>query len=95
MIIRVVKLYFASEHIEAFKQVFEESSPVIHTFDGCSHVALWQDIHDPCRFFTYSHWESEDALNAYRHSDFFKATWAKTKALFADKPEAWSVRVPV
>ncbi len=43
--------------------------------------------------FTYSYWESEAHLNTYRHSDLFRETWAKTKVLFADKPEAWSIEV--
>jgi heme-degrading monooxygenase HmoA len=41
--------------------------------------------------FTYSLWESEADLNAYRHSELFEDTWKHTKALFADKPAAWSV----
>ena len=36
-------------------------------------------------------WENEEALNAYRHSDFFAHTWKRTKALFAERAEAWSV----
>jgi heme-degrading monooxygenase HmoA len=41
--------------------------------------------------FTVSIWESEDDLNAYRNSELFENTWAKTKVLFNDKPEAWSL----
>jgi len=42
-------------------------------------------------FFTYSYWEHPDFLEQYRNSDFFKGVWTKTKALFSEKPEAWSV----
>ena len=56
-----------------------------------AHLELWQDSANPAIFFTYSHWESEAHLNHYRFSEFFKDTWGKTKALFADKPQAWSV----
>ena len=34
--------------------------------------------------------ENEEALNAYRHSELFRSTWAKTKVLFAEKPIAFS-----
>jgi heme-degrading monooxygenase HmoA len=42
---------------------------------------------------TYSHWTGEEALDNYRHSELFRVTWAKTKQLFADRPEAWSLDV--
>ena len=64
---------------------------MIRSFDGCSHLELWQQAGTSNVFFTYSWWESEDHLNKYRFSELFKDTWAKTKALFAAKPEAWSV----
>jgi heme-degrading monooxygenase HmoA len=41
--------------------------------------------------FTLSIWNKEEDLNEYRKSAFFKSTWAKTKILFCDKPEAWSL----
>ncbi len=43
--------------------------------------------------FTFSIWDSQAALDTYRHSELFRDTWAKTKALFAEKAEAWSVKV--
>ena len=47
----------------------------------------------PNVFFTLSFWENEEALNAYRDSELFKTTWAKTKILFSDKPQAWTTEV--
>ena len=43
-------------------------------------------------YFTYSWWQGEEDLEAYRHSDLFKGVWAFTKQLFADKPQAWSTQ---
>jgi len=93
MIKRIVKLTFHPEKIEDFKAIFEESKHKIRARKGCHHLELWQGTQAPNIFFTYSFWTNEDELNAYRHSDLFKATWAKTKVLFNDKPEAWSVEV--
>jgi len=56
-------------------------------------LELWRDANTPNIFFTYSFWNSEDDLNAYRHSELFRKTWKETKALFSDKPEAWSVEM--
>ena len=41
--------------------------------------------------FTISHWDSEAALELYRQSELFKFTWAKTKPLFEEKAQAWSL----
>ena len=60
--------------------------------DGCKHVELMQDINNPTIFFTFSIWENPSDLEAYRQSELFKGVWAKTKVLFGDKPEAWSVK---
>ena len=91
MLIRIVKLTFKQENISSFEAIFEETKEKIINFKGCSHIELYQDMHDPTILFTYSHWENEAALERYRSSDFFKTVWSKTKALFQDKPEAWSV----
>ncbi len=42
-------------------------------------------------FFTFSVWTSAEHLDAYRNSELFRTTWARTKALFAEKPQAWSL----
>lgn len=91
MIIRVVKMVFRLEEVEAFKILFEERKSLIRNFEGCTHLELWQDKNQPHLFITYSWWDSEAHLNAYRNSHFFDDTWALTKQKFAAKPEAWTV----
>ncbi len=91
MIVRIVQMNFDPEKVNEFQLLFEERKHTIRNFTGCKHLELWQDAHHSNIFFTYSIWESEDSLNHYRFSDFFKDTWSKTKPLFIDKPQAWSV----
>lgn len=91
MIVRIVKMTFREEEIEAFTALFEERKALIRGFEGCLHLELWQDAHQPNVFCTYSHWESEAYLDKYRFSELFKETWKLTKALFAEKPEATSL----
>ena len=86
--IRIVKMTFRAECIEEFKATFAKSKPTILTFEGCSEVRLLQDESDERIMATYSIWDSEESLNAYRSSDFFRQTWKHTKTLFAEKPEA-------
>lgn len=91
MIKRIVKLKFREEEINNFIKTFEDNKAKIVSFDGCTHVELWQDVKDPKTFFTYSIWNSEADLNNYRNSIFFREVWEVTKTRFAAKPEAWSV----
>lgn len=95
MLIRIVKLTFEPGHIAEFEGIFKASNALIKNFDGCLSLELLQDIAHPNVFFTYSHWQSEDHLNAYRNSEVFKSIWGKTKILFSDRPEAWSVHKKV
>jgi len=91
MIVRIVQMSFREDEVDNFLALFEERKELIRGFDGCSHLELWQDAHSSHIYFTYSHWDSEQHLNHYRFSELFKDTWAKTKALFKEKPQAWSV----
>jgi len=91
MIRRIVKMTFQPDKIDDFLAIFDESHANIRNFPGCEHLELWRAKAPENVLFTYSHWESEAALENYRHSELFRSTWAKTKVLFADKPQAWSV----
>ncbi|OWY24467.1 antibiotic biosynthesis monooxygenase [Sphingobacteriales bacterium UPWRP_1] len=93
MLVRIVKMHFRPAEVPRFLQLFAESRQTIASFEGCLHLELWQDSANPDVFFTHSRWQNEAALNAYRHSEFFKQTWAKTKALFQEPAHAWSVKV--
>jgi len=91
MLIRIVKLTFKEENISSFESLFEETKDTIRNFEGCMHLELYQDKNQHNIFFTYSKWKDEMHLEAYRNSAFFKSVWGRTKLLFLDRPEAWSV----
>jgi heme-degrading monooxygenase HmoA len=82
---------FEPENIPSFERIFKSSSPQIRSFPGCLHLELLQDRENPWVFFTYSHWETEADLQAYRDSDFFREVWGRTRKLFAEPPRAWSL----
>ena len=79
------------EAADGFISIFEERRKQIAGFDGCNGVKLMRDIKNPNQFFTYSIWKDKEALDKYRSSDFFQATWEEVKKIFIDRPEAWSV----
>jgi len=91
MITRIVKMTFQPEFIIQFQQLFEERKEKIRNMPGCIYLELLQEVKDGNVFFTYSNWEAEADLEYYRNSELFKDTWQKTKALFAQKAEAWSM----
>jgi hypothetical protein len=91
MFVRIVKMSFHTQHIPTFLSNFNEKKEFIRKSSGCRLLELYRGKQDDNIFFTYSYWDSEEDLENYRNSDLFKDVWAKTKILFNDKPEAWSV----
>lgn len=90
MIIRVVRLNFFSEKIETAEKHLTAIAPKVRAMQGCTFLEISQDIHNPANWTTYSHWDSELDLNAYRQSDTFKTFWGEIKPLFAKPAIAWS-----
>jgi len=91
MITRIVRMRFRKAEREAFLEIFNASKHQIRQFEGCQYLCLYNEAGLPEVFFTHSIWTSAAHLEAYRNSELFQATWTKTKALFAEKAQAWSV----
>jgi len=91
MFVRIVKMSFKEDATEEFLENFNQKKEYIRNFEGCRFLELYRDKKDDNVFFTYSYWDSEKDLENYRYSDLFKSVWSKTKPLFNDKPQAWSV----
>jgi (4S)-4-hydroxy-5-phosphonooxypentane-2,3-dione isomerase len=91
MFIRIVKMSFHQENIPAFLENFDSIKDKIRNAKGNCFLELYQDKNNPCIFFTYSFWETEEDLENYKKSALFDNVWNYTKKLFNDKPEAWSV----
>lgn len=92
MLVRIVRMTFREDAVGDFLQIFEDSKAAIRAFDGCEHLELMKDENQANIYYTYSHWNSESHLDEYRHSEFFEGTWSKTKKLFSDKPQAFSLK---
>lgn len=88
MLIRLVSMHFRAEACEEFLNIFNQSAPLIRAFSGCLYVELLRDQADASQFYTYSYWENEEAIEAYRNSELFQTTWSATKVLFDQKPTA-------
>lgn len=90
MIVRIVKMTFRPDEVRHFLDLFQGWKPRIRSFPGCRHLELLHDVHDPRVFFTYSHWDGPEDLEAYRGSDVFASVWPVVKVLFEAPAEAWS-----
>ena len=91
MLVRIVKMSFEDNGIDPFLKIFELNKEKIRNSKGCNLLELYRDKTSINVFFTYSYWETENDLENYRNSILFKEVWSKTKLLFNDKPQAWSV----
>lgn len=89
-ITRLVKLSFSEDYLDTFLESFEKKKQQILSYKGCLTVDLYLDSTKKGLCFTVSTWKSEAALEAYRQSDWFQATWKEVKQHFTDKPEAWT-----
>ncbi len=91
MIRRVVKMSFQEDRIEDFLVIFKSAKQKIRRMPGCHYLSLHRDHHRANTYYTLSHWENQEALDRYRETELFKTTWAATKLLFNDKPQAFSL----
>ncbi len=92
MIIRIVRMSFQEDMVDAFLNIFSEAKIQIKSFEGCEYLSLNRDVNEPNVFYTISHWQSELHLENYRQSELFRRTWAATKILFNEKPSAHSLQ---
>jgi quinol monooxygenase YgiN len=88
-IVRWVRLSIRRDAVEAFDGLFETHRDAIAGFPGCRSLMLLTDGDEQAEGVlraTLSHWDSADALDAYRSSELFGVVWPATKALFAAPP---------
>ena len=87
---RIVKMTFELEKCDDFQTFFNEIKDQIQSQPGCQEVKLLRDNANSGIFFTFSIWEDQAALDAYRQTELFAKVWPTVKLWFAAKPEAWS-----
>ena len=90
MLLRLIRMTFEPARAADFLAIYQASASRIRQQPGCQHLELWQDAGQPHVFCTYSHWDDEAALNAYRRSALFGEVWPATKRLFGAPPFACS-----
>ncbi len=82
---------FDPEKVQDFLTLFEEVKEKIAARPGCTHLELCKDASKDNVYYTFSIWEKEEDLEGYRSSELFEKTWERTKILFSEKPQAFSL----
>ncbi|MDX2129197.1 MAG: antibiotic biosynthesis monooxygenase family protein [Chloroherpetonaceae bacterium] len=93
MIVRMVRMTFKPEEVSRFLALYTSIAPKIKAVEGCHSVGLYHDVDAEFTYATISAWESKEALESYRQSDFFKETWAKVKMMQSSKAVAHSYEI--
>ena len=92
MITRIVRMTISPDKVDQFRNYFNNSCQLIRGTSGCTHLELYCDATADNVMITFSKWQDENALNAYRNSSLFKETWALVKPLFIEKPFVFSMK---
>jgi autoinducer 2-degrading protein len=91
MITRIVRMEFQPAHVGDFLEYFDLVKGSIRNFPGVRQLELHRDANQPNVLYTYSKWQNEADLEAYRQSEIFSQVWGRTKTWFAGKPQAYSL----
>jgi len=94
MIVRLVFLPAKPEAFDRLAELYEEGSKVVRAQKGMRKLELFHDKEDPYTLVTISHWDSDEALQAYRHSEFFKEFWPKVRETLRSRATAQTL-VPI
>ena len=91
MITRIVRMEFQPAHVDDFLVHFNTIKNLIRNFPGVQQLELHRDANQSNVFYTYSKWNGEIDLEAYRDSELFKDTWTQVKSWFKANPQAFSL----
>ena len=92
MIRRLVRMHFKEEFISRFRALFAERKARILNFPGCVSLELYQDGANASIWYTWSTWENEADLEAYRQYALFRETWQEVKQGFQKPAQAFTLR---
>lgn len=91
MIVRIVRMHFTEEGGKKFLTIFQANCDAIRNFEGCTHLELLRDLHNPHVFTTLSYWKTADSLERYRNSQLFASVWERVKILFSERTQAFTL----
>ena len=91
MIVRIVRMEFLPEKVSEFLELFQSTREQIRNFPGVEKLEFYRDASAGNVYYTLSHWRSTGDLEKYRKSELFGNVWGKTRVLFSEKAQAFSL----
>ena len=88
---RIVKLILLEGEEENFLNIYRTRNPSLKNVKGCQSTCVLKSITSDQEFFTLSVWDSVQALEDYRNSEYFKETWSLVKQLLGGKTQVWNL----
>lgn len=87
---RWVEIPVYAESLETARALLLRQAPRTRAFPGCLALTLYEG--EGPTLYSFSVWESAEALEAYRRSALFRDFWESLRPHFRGKPDAVSVR---
>lgn len=92
MITRIVRLTLKDESSQNdFRALYASRNPMNRGVSGCLEVKIMKDINENNVYYTVSKWTTNEALENYRSSAYFKETWPMVKSTLASKTKVFTM----
>ncbi len=72
---------------EEFEKGFRQLQPKVLKDPGAIAYILHRSVNDPCKFFFYEKYESDEAVKYHTSTEHFKAFFQKMGPIMKGKPE--------
>src|SRR5690348_8309930 len=87
IVIRVIVNTTPEKSAEFLAEV-EQDTAEAHGFAGCIAYQWTVSVQEPTRFLLYEEWETLDALNAFKNSEYFQNNGKALFPLISGKPDS-------
>ena len=88
MIVIHVQTKVKADKRQEFLAEVKKDLETSRAFKGCVQFGWGEDVTQPNTFTLYEEWESAEAFNAYKDSDYFKQVGNVVMPLFAEEPQS-------
>ncbi len=78
-------------HVDSFKKRIPIISIEVRRVSGCMHNDIFRDKNKDNVFYSYTIWNSEEDIEKYLNSQYYKEIWNDLWDYFKIEPQAWKI----
>lgn len=94
MFMRILALRLNPDHINEFKNFYEETvEPRLQSVDGCLFASLIKSKPEMEEFISLTFWKSQQQAENYENSDVFKELVDQAQPFLADSGNEWKIQL--